>query len=170
MLKEMSRVFMLFDFITEQRRVNEVGARDVLMRRVNIFHALSLHNLSVLKWGGEEHGEDICKVQVVEQRRDEDAMEVGSDSGTATMTSASSNRGRGKLQRRPGQHLDSSQGLKDGPCEGQARERQDTAVKLHLCQVSFVGDADRRHLAAREGQRGGVGVSTTVMLLLDLCL
>ena len=97
-------------------------------------------------------------------------MEVGSDSGTATMTSASSNRGQGKLQRRPGQRLDSSQGLKDGPCEGQARERQDAAVKLHLCQVSFVGDADRRHLAAREGQRGGVGVSTTVMLLLDLCL
>ena len=122
MLKEMSRVFMLFDFITEQRRVNEVGARDVLMRRVNIFHALSLHNPSVLKWGGVEHGEDICKVQVVEQRRDEDAMEVGSDSGTATMTSASSNRGQGKLQRRPGQHLDSSQGLKDGSCEGRAPE------------------------------------------------
>jgi len=98
-------------------------------------------------------------------------MEVGSDSGTATMTSASSNRGQGKLQRRPGQHLDSSQGLKDGPCEGQARERQDAAVKLHLCQVSFVGDADRRQLAAREGQRGRCGcVPTTVMLLLDLCL
>ena len=87
-----------------------------------MFHALSLHNPSVLKWGGVEHGEDICKVQVVEQRRDEDAMEVGSDSGTATMTSASSNRGRGKLQRRPGQHLDSSQGLKDGPCKGRAPE------------------------------------------------
>ena len=127
------------------------------MRRVNICHALSLHNLSVLKWGGEEHGEDICKVQVVEQRRDADAMEVGSDSGTATMTSASSNRGQGKLQRRPGQRLDSSQGLKDGPCKGRAPEgkmRQSSFIQ----PKGSVGDEDRRHLAAREGQSGGVGV------------
>ena len=56
MLKEMSRVFMLFDFITEQRRVNEVGARDVLVRRVNIFMPFHFITLQILKWGGEEHG------------------------------------------------------------------------------------------------------------------
>ena len=40
----------------EQRRVNEVGARDVLVRRVNIFMPFHFITLQILKWGGEEHG------------------------------------------------------------------------------------------------------------------
>jgi len=94
--------------------------------------------------GGEEHGTKT-RAQGSSCRADNDLIEVGSDSGTATMTFASSNRPRKAIVA----PLVTPR-FKSGPDRRTLRRLsstwQDAAIKLHLCQAGFVGDADCRHL------------------------